>query len=125
MDDNLKKNVQDYLENRKKVLADMSAADRAEMIKDFEQPSLENLMKMVDSLGGVTPEDKEKLRKKLFQRAAAAAASGGVGGGGDDKILPTDFLNNQKNNLLSASSDYEYYLFAIMVIMIICVFGKI
>lgn len=59
----------DFIENRKKMIDEMSDTDKEQMMKDFEMPSMQELMKMVNSMGGVSDEDREKIRDQLLKRA--------------------------------------------------------
>lgn len=131
-DDDTRNNMDDYMENRKRMFREMNDADKASMKEGFEPPSIEKIMQVIDGLAGVTEEDKEKLRKRIAERAAAAGES--VGDfvrksadsiGSKKPSLPPGFNNNRiKENLISASSDYEMYLFIFMVTMVLLVFGK-
>lgn len=114
-----KQNIRDFIENRKRMLNEMSDDDKKAM-KDSEPPSMEKIMKVINSLGGVSEEDKEKLRKRISERSAE-----GLGGFNPDFLRDNaDALRRPKENLISASSDYEYYLFMFMIILVLFVFGK-
>lgn len=135
-EEDTRNNMDDYIENRKRMLREMNDADKAAMSEGFEPPSLEKIMQVIDGLAGVTEEDKDKLRKRIAERAASTGESVGdfvrksaasLGGGGNAKkaTLPPGFNSNRiKENLISASSDYEMYLFIFMVTVVLLVFGE-
>lgn len=103
----------DFLENRKKMINEMSDSDREQMMKEFEMPSMENLLKLVDTLGGVTDEDKEKLREHFLKRAADGQNPFGGAPPGLSNAIPYE------------RSSFELIVFVTMITLIVCVFGKL
>lgn len=59
----------DFIENRKKMINEMADADKEQLIKDFEMPSIDEIMKLVNSMDGVSEEHREKLRDHFLKRA--------------------------------------------------------
>lgn len=117
--EDMKHKVRDFIANRKRMLNEMTDDDKKAM-DDAEPPSMEKIMKVINSLGSVSEEDKEKLRKRILERSAD-----GVGGFSPDFLRGKgDALKGTKENLISASSDYEYYLFMFMITLVLLVFGK-
>lgn len=115
MEEDTKQKLRDFIEKRKRMLNE----DDKQAIN--EPPSMEKIMKVINSLGGVSEEDKEKLRKRIWERSA----EDGVGGFSPDFMQENvDALRRPKENLISASSDYEYYLFMFMITLVLLVFGK-
>lgn len=58
----------EFIANRDKMMNEMGGAEREQMMKDFKMPSKEDIMKMVDSMSGLTEEHREKLREQLLKR---------------------------------------------------------
>lgn len=103
----------EFVENRKKMINEMDDADKAKMMKDFEMPSKEDLMKMVDSFKGITDEQREKLREQFLMR-------GDFQKRGD---IPA-----QNVNAIDPATPFEVIslvLYLGMLLSFVCVFGKI
>lgn len=117
-EDTKQKVVRDFIENRKRMLNEMNDDEKKAI---NEPPTMEKIMKVINSLGGVSEEDKEKLRKRISERSAD-----GAGGFSSDFLRENvDALRKRpKENLISVSSDYEYYLFMVMIVLVLLVFGK-
>ncbi len=106
---------EEYIENRKKMISEMSDADREQMMKDFKMPSMDELMKMVDSMKGVTEEHKEKLREQFIKRAAFENPF-------SDGQIPVESLN-----AIPPATSFELITLTIYLIMLtsfLAVFGK-
>lgn len=106
----------DFLENRQKIVDKMSDADREEMMKDFKMPSMDELRKMVDSMRGLTEEQREKLREQLMKRADFPGPSG-------DGQTPA-----QAAGMIAPATSFEVISLIVYLIMVtgfIGLFGKI
>lgn len=71
-------------------------------------PSMEQFMEMLDNVKDMTDEEKEDMKKDLIMRAIRAAQ---MGGGSSE---PGKFIAGPK----------EYMTFAVMIFVIVAVFGK-
>lgn len=113
-----KQKLKDFIETRRRMQNENGEDKNA--MNDNEPPSMEKIMKVINSLGSVSEEDKEKLRKRISERSA----DGGAGFSPDFLQENMDALRRPKQNLISSSSDYEYYLFMFMITLVLLVFGK-
>lgn len=106
----------EFIENRNRMMNEMGDAEKAQMMKDFKMPSMDDLMKMVDSMSGVTEEHKEKLREHLIKRAA-------FGNPFPDGQNPAEGVD-----MIPPATSFELItltIYAIMLISFIAVFGKL
>lgn len=106
----------EFIENRNRMMNEMGDAEKEQMMKDFQMPSMDDLMKMLDSMSGVTEEHKEKLREHLIKRAA-------FGNPFSDGQNPAEGVD-----MIPPATSFELITLAIYAIMLtsfIAVFGKL
>lgn len=108
---------EEFIENRKRMINEMGDADKDQMMKDFKMPSMDDLMKMVDSMSGMSEEHKEKLREHLIKRSAFGNPfpSGGQ-------------IPSENAEMIPPATSFELItlvLYLTMLISFIAVFGKL
>lgn len=106
----------EFIENRNRMINEMGDADKEQMMKDFQMPSMDDLMKMVDSMGGMTEEHREKLREHFIKRAS-------LGNQFSDGQNPAEGID-----MIPAATSFELIsmaIYAIMLTSFIAVFGKV
>lgn len=84
--------------------------------KDFKVPSMGDLMKMVDSMKGMTEEHKEKLREQLIKRASF------------DNPFSEGQIPAENADAIAPATSFELITLIIYIIMLtsfIAVFGKL
>lgn len=94
----------------------MGDSDKERMVKDFKMPSMDDLMKMVDSMSGMTEEHKEKLREQFIKRASF------------DNPFSDGQIPAENPDMIAPATSFELISFVIYMIMLtsfIAVFGKL
>ena len=98
-----------YQENQAKMANEIPQID-PEKIPEFKMPSMEEFVKMLDTMD-MSDDDKEQLKRDLANRNA--------GGGG---IFGDRASSNMSNRFHMQSTDY--FIFISMIAIIILIFGK-
>lgn len=97
----------------------MSDADKVQMPKDFKAPSMDEMMKMVDSMKGMTEEDREKIREQLLKRVAFQNPF-------SDEQIPSE--SGDLIPPIAAATAFEIITLVIYLVMVtsfIAIFGKV
>lgn len=103
----------EFIDNRNRMINEMGDGDKEQMMKDFKMPSKEDIMKMLDSMSGMTDEHKEKLREHLLKRSSFDNPFSDGGNAADITPPATSF------ELITLA------IYVIMLISFIAVFGKL
>ena len=84
--------------------------------EQFKMPPIANLLKMIDGWQTVSNSEKEQLKEKIYTRY--------LKGNDDENIFGEKIMPEKKQRLTYESTDYEYYLFLLMLALLCFVFGK-
>lgn len=88
--------------------------------EDYEEFSIERILEIVTGLSVVSEEDRESLRKLLIKRTGSGNVLDPINENGSNLDPPIQI--NQR--LTYDPTDYEYYLFFLIMAFVIGVFGK-
>lgn len=110
--------IEEFMTKRGAIMRGMAAELSAAETLDADaepRPHVEKMLSLIDSLD-IDAKDKHLLSKRILLQASDIFKKGdGVGEEDAGKALPED----------AAYSDYEYYLFVLMIVLVLSVFGKI
>lgn len=98
-----------FQENREKMMKEMPEIDPSEAMKNFEPPSMDEMLKILESIQGISDEDREMLRQDIM--AGPLAGSHNV-------------LKQKARKILTQPDNSDYLVFIVMISIVVLIFGS-